>query len=349
MDATRLLTDTRASGVQLHITSLPGGRLGQPARDFVDWLVEAGQSVWQVLPGLDPRQAPLALQVAVGLRCVTGAARGAGRAGEPAGGRRLRRARGLLGRLVDVVRRRPRRPGAVRPRVVGAARLRPRARHQDPRRRPHLRRPGRRRRAGLAAVLPRRRRRRLPARRVCRDRPAWGNPLYRWDVCATTATAGGSSGCGGRSRCSTSCGSTTSAASRPTGPSRPATRPRWVGVGAGARARRVRRRPARRSARCRCSPRTSATSTSRSSSCARRSGFPGMAVLQFAFEPAYEYNTHDLANLEPDQVVYTGTHDNDTVCGWWWDLPDHRGELVRARLAARPGSAPTATTSRPGR
>ena len=50
MDATRPLTETRASGVQLHITSLPGGRLGQPARDFVDWLVEAGQSVWQVLP-----------------------------------------------------------------------------------------------------------------------------------------------------------------------------------------------------------------------------------------------------------------------------------------------------------
>ena len=50
MDTTPPLTDTRASGVQLHITSLPGGRLGQPARDFVDWLVEAGQSVWQVLP-----------------------------------------------------------------------------------------------------------------------------------------------------------------------------------------------------------------------------------------------------------------------------------------------------------
>ena len=71
------------------------------------------------------------------------------------------------------------------------------------------------------------------------------------------------------------------------------------------------------SGRCRCSPRTSATSTSRSSTCARRSGFPGMAVLQFGFEPAYEYNTHDLANLAPDQVVYTGTHDNDTVAGWW--------------------------------
>jgi 4-alpha-glucanotransferase len=40
----------RSSGVQLHITSLPGGRLGDEARRFVDWLAAAGQSWWQVLP-----------------------------------------------------------------------------------------------------------------------------------------------------------------------------------------------------------------------------------------------------------------------------------------------------------
>ena len=40
----------RAAGVQLHVTSLPGGRLGEPARDFVRWLSAAGQTVWQVLP-----------------------------------------------------------------------------------------------------------------------------------------------------------------------------------------------------------------------------------------------------------------------------------------------------------
>jgi 4-alpha-glucanotransferase len=40
----------RSSGVQLHVTSLPGGRLGAPARAFVDWLAAAGQSFWQVLP-----------------------------------------------------------------------------------------------------------------------------------------------------------------------------------------------------------------------------------------------------------------------------------------------------------
>jgi 4-alpha-glucanotransferase len=41
---------TRSSGVLLHPTSLPGGRLGEEAYRFVDWLAEAGQSWWQVLP-----------------------------------------------------------------------------------------------------------------------------------------------------------------------------------------------------------------------------------------------------------------------------------------------------------
>ncbi len=40
----------RTSGVQLHVTSLPGGRLGDEARAFVDWLAAAGQSWWQTLP-----------------------------------------------------------------------------------------------------------------------------------------------------------------------------------------------------------------------------------------------------------------------------------------------------------
>ena len=40
----------RASGVLLHPTSLPGGRLGEVAYRFVDWLAAAGQSWWQILP-----------------------------------------------------------------------------------------------------------------------------------------------------------------------------------------------------------------------------------------------------------------------------------------------------------
>jgi 4-alpha-glucanotransferase len=41
---------SRASGILLHPTSLPGGRLGREAFRFVDWLVAAGQRRWQFLP-----------------------------------------------------------------------------------------------------------------------------------------------------------------------------------------------------------------------------------------------------------------------------------------------------------
>jgi 4-alpha-glucanotransferase len=40
----------RSSGIFLHPTSLPGGKLGVEAYRFVDWLAAAGQSWWQVLP-----------------------------------------------------------------------------------------------------------------------------------------------------------------------------------------------------------------------------------------------------------------------------------------------------------
>ena len=40
----------RSSGVLLHPTSLQSGRLDEEAYRFVDWLAEAGQSWWQVLP-----------------------------------------------------------------------------------------------------------------------------------------------------------------------------------------------------------------------------------------------------------------------------------------------------------
>ena len=46
-----------------------------------------------------------------------------------------------------------------------------------------------------------------------------------------------------------------------------------------------------------------------------KSGFPGMKVLQFAFTPDAEsdYLPH---NFNKNSVVYTGTHDNDTILGW---------------------------------
>ena len=50
-------------------------------------------------------------------------------------------------------------------------------------------------------------------------------------------------------------------------------------------------------------------------------GFPGMAVLQFAFggDPA---SPHLPENHHEQSVVYTGTHDNDTTRGWWEALSD---------------------------
>jgi 4-alpha-glucanotransferase len=56
----------------------------------------------------------------------------------------------------------------------------------------------------------------------------------------------------------------------------------------------------------------------------RELGFPGMAVLQFALgnDPG---NPHLPRNHEEQQVVYTGTHDNDTTVGWWESLtPEER-------------------------
>jgi 4-alpha-glucanotransferase len=67
----------------------------------------------------------------------------------------------------------------------------------------------------------------------------------------------------------------------------------------------------------------------------RALGFPGMAVLQFGFNPGEEETgTHEFANHEPNQVVYTSTHDNDTVLGWWATLPAPRRARARSVFAA---------------
>lgn len=49
-------------------------------------------------------------------------------------------------------------------------------------------------------------------------------------------------------------------------------------------------------------------------------GFPGMKVLQFAFDTREDgdYLPH---NYEKHCVVYTGTHDNDTILGWFQTAP----------------------------
>ena len=46
------------------------------------------------------------------------------------------------------------------------------------------------------------------------------------------------------------------------------------------------------------------------------SGYPGMKVLQFAFD-SREDSDYLPHNYQPNCVVYTGTHDNDTLQGWY--------------------------------
>jgi 4-alpha-glucanotransferase len=55
----------------------------------------------------------------------------------------------------------------------------------------------------------------------------------------------------------------------------------------------------------------------------RELGFPGMLVLQFAFDGTRD-NPYLPENHEEDAVVYTGTHDNDTTRGWWESLSDEQ-------------------------
>ena len=47
----------------------------------------------------------------------------------------------------------------------------------------------------------------------------------------------------------------------------------------------------------------------------KETSFPGMKVLQFAFD-SREDNDYLPYNYEKNSVVYTGTHDNDTIMGW---------------------------------
>lgn len=54
----------------------------------------------------------------------------------------------------------------------------------------------------------------------------------------------------------------------------------------------------------------------------RQSGYPGMKVLQFAFDDSH--NSSYLPHYHiPNCVVYTGTHDNNTVCGWLSSAPEN--------------------------
>lgn len=65
-------------------------------------------------------------------------------------------------------------------------------------------------------------------------------------------------------------------------------------------------------------------------------GFPGMVVLQFAFDTAvHDASNHHPSVHVPHSVCYSGTHDNDTARGWW----DTSSSETRERFLVAAASA----------
>lgn len=60
-------------------------------------------------------------------------------------------------------------------------------------------------------------------------------------------------------------------------------------------------------------------------------GYPGMRVLQFAFDGDPD-NPHLPENYPHNVVAYTGTHDNNTSAGWWSEATAAEREQLSARI-----------------
>jgi 4-alpha-glucanotransferase len=316
---------TRAGGVLLHPTSLPGGRLGEEAYRFVDWLAEAGQSWWEVLPlgppdeyG-SPYRSPSAFAGWTGLLAEPRApvspdeiedivARHPYWAGDWAAFER----RGALAGQVRFEREWSalRRYAAAKGvRIFGDLPLYVSDQGADLAAHPEL--------FETRVVAG------APPDAYCGNGQLWGNPTYRWDVARAeryqwwvarfrrtfelvdltrldhfrgfvsywAVPAGAKTARGGRWR-------------------------RGPGIELFDTARReLGELPLVAEDLGSVTPAVYALRD--------RLGLPGMVVLQFGFSGGRS-NPHRLENHREHAVVYTGTHDHDTALGWWHSLPARR-------------------------
>ena len=68
-----------------------------------------------------------------------------------------------------------------------------------------------------------------------------------------------------------------------------------------------------------------------------QAGYPGMKVLQFAFDTSEE-NVYLPMNYDTDHsVIYTGTHDNDTTIGWYAKAEEWKKRFVSWYLREKAG------------
>jgi 4-alpha-glucanotransferase len=329
----------RSSGVQLHITSLPDGRLGREAFRFVDWLAAAGQSWWQVLPlgppdrYRSPYKSSSAFAAWRGLLADPRAPVSASEASEF----RERQAYWIgdwerfagRGAVADQVRF-DREWGALRAygaergvRILGDVAIYVSPGSCDHRFHPELF------QTGLVSGAP--------PDAYSRTGQLWGNPLYDWPalqrrgyrwwvervrrtldlfdlaridhfrglvaywaVPARARTARGGSWKRGPGI------ALFRALERELGSQGPASLP-LVAEDLGVITEPVER-------------------------LRRQVGLPGMLVIQFGMDPDEPHSTHRLANHTADRVVYTSTHDQDTARGWLESLDSRTRAFVDSEV-----------------
>lgn len=65
-----------------------------------------------------------------------------------------------------------------------------------------------------------------------------------------------------------------------------------------------------------------------------KSGFPGMKVLEFAFDSRDSGSANDYLphNYTENSVAYTGTHDNETITGWFKSITKEERKIAREYL-----------------
>lgn len=65
-------------------------------------------------------------------------------------------------------------------------------------------------------------------------------------------------------------------------------------------------------------------------------GLPGMKVLQFAFASDAS-NDHLPHNYDTSTIAYTGTHDNDTLSGWWNSIDNKERKAIMKYTGSKTG------------
>jgi 4-alpha-glucanotransferase len=67
-------------------------------------------------------------------------------------------------------------------------------------------------------------------------------------------------------------------------------------------------------------------------------GLPGMKVMQFGFDGYFDGGELPHAHV-PNSIVYSGTHDNTTLVGWWQSLDDTQAQMVHRYIRYQAGTA----------